>query len=88
MELRGKVCLVTGATSGIGALTALAFAKRGDHVAIAARNPQRDSLENLKATAAEHDVGACFIQAEMGTAEGCARTVAEAKALVGGTLTF
>jgi NAD(P)-dependent dehydrogenase (short-subunit alcohol dehydrogenase family) len=72
--------LVTGGTSGIGAMTALAFAKRGAHVAVAARSSGRDSLDSLKATAAEHGVETCFIRADMGTAEGCARTVAETNA--------
>jgi NAD(P)-dependent dehydrogenase (short-subunit alcohol dehydrogenase family) len=80
MELPGKVCLVTGGTSGIGAVTALAFAKRGAHVAVAARTAREDTLEILKAAAAKRDVEACFIRADMSTAEGCARTVAEANA--------
>jgi NAD(P)-dependent dehydrogenase (short-subunit alcohol dehydrogenase family) len=80
MELRGKVCLVTGGTSGIGARTALAFAKRGAHVAIAARTSRSDSLQDLKAAAAEHEAEVCFIRADMGTAEGCIRTVAETNA--------
>lgn len=38
MELKGKVCLVTGGTSGIGAATALCLARKGTHIAIASRN--------------------------------------------------
>ena len=37
MDLKGKVCLVTGGTSGIGAATALTLARKGAHVAIVAR---------------------------------------------------
>ena len=35
MELANKVCLITGGTSGIGAATAIEFARRGANVAIA-----------------------------------------------------
>ncbi|XP_017463050.1 PREDICTED: uncharacterized oxidoreductase TM_0325-like, partial [Rhagoletis zephyria] len=47
MSLAGKVVIVTGASSGIGATTAEAFAKHGAKVAITGRNEA-----NLKATEA------------------------------------
>jgi NADP-dependent 3-hydroxy acid dehydrogenase YdfG len=45
MQLQGRVVVVTGASSGIGASTAVAFAKRGAKVVLAARRTER--LEEL-----------------------------------------
>jgi NAD(P)-dependent dehydrogenase (short-subunit alcohol dehydrogenase family) len=39
--MQGKVCLVTGATSGIGLVTARELARSGAHVVLAGRNPTR-----------------------------------------------
>lgn len=83
MELAGKVCLVTGGTSGIGAKTALMFAERGARVAVAGRSPRNDSLEMLEAAAAARGYEALYIQADMGNVEGCTRAVAETCALWG-----
>lgn len=43
-DLRGKVALVTGASSGLGAATALGFAAKGAKVVIAARRAQQGAL--------------------------------------------
>ncbi len=40
-NMQGRVCLVTGATTGIGRETALGLAKRGATVAIIGRNPKK-----------------------------------------------
>lgn len=46
MEIEGAVCIVTGASSGIGAATARLFASRGAKVVLAARRIER--LEALE----------------------------------------
>jgi NAD(P)-dependent dehydrogenase (short-subunit alcohol dehydrogenase family) len=77
MELAGKVCLVTGGTGGIGAMTALAFARRGARIAVTGLGPQDDSFEMLKANAVRYGSEVIYIQADAGSAEDCARCVAE-----------
>jgi len=49
VKLHNKVAIITGASSGIGRSTAIAFAREGVHLALAARSP--DSLSRV-----EHEV--------------------------------
>ena len=51
-SMPGKVCLVTGATSGIGRVTAGALAARGATVVIAGRNPAKVEEAAAQITAA------------------------------------
>jgi NADP-dependent 3-hydroxy acid dehydrogenase YdfG len=62
-QLAGTVALVTGASSGIGAATALALADRGAAVALAAR--RRDRLEKLASSIQERGGTAVFIEADI-----------------------
>jgi len=46
MDLKGKVCLVTGGTSGIGAATALTLARKGAHIASVSRKGRPDARQS------------------------------------------
>jgi NAD(P)-dependent dehydrogenase (short-subunit alcohol dehydrogenase family) len=83
MDLKGKACLVTGGTSGIGAAAALDFVSRGAHVAVVSRTLHRESLDTLKREADAQAVKAIFIQADAGKPEDCVRAVAETHAALG-----
>lgn len=83
MDLNGKVCLVTGGTSGIGAAAALDFVSRGAHVAVVSRTLHRENLDILQREADAQDVTVRFIQADVGQREDCARAVAETHAALG-----
>ena len=68
-DFNGKVVVVTGATSGIGAATAKKFAKLGANVVLIGRNQQRGvQLENeLK----QYGVNASFIACDVSDLSGC-----------------
>lgn len=64
-RLDGKVCLVTGATSGIGEVTARALAQTGATVIVVGRDPQRGeaTLDRIKKAAPNARVE--FMQADL-----------------------
>jgi NAD(P)-dependent dehydrogenase (short-subunit alcohol dehydrogenase family) len=69
-SMRGRVCVVTGATSGIGFVTARELARRGATVAVVGRNPAStaNSVQQI-AAGAGHDrvhgyLADLFLQAE------------------------
>jgi len=82
MELSGKTALVTGGTKGIGAATAIAFAKAGADVAIVGRHDDAD------AQATKRDIEKLgrrceVIVADCAKPEEAARCVADAAAKLG-----
>jgi len=58
LAMQGKVCLVTGATSGIGLETALELARQGASVVLVGRNEQRGeaALQKVKKVGASENV--------------------------------
>jgi NAD(P)-dependent dehydrogenase (short-subunit alcohol dehydrogenase family) len=74
MNLQGKVCLVTGGTSGIGAATALTVARKGAHVAIAARRAGQ-MPEGLRSAMESHGTTVRSYEADVADPEACRRCV-------------
>ncbi len=54
----GKVCMVTGATSGIGQITALELARMGAEVLIVGRNPEKcaATIDKIRAETDNHNI--------------------------------
>jgi meso-butanediol dehydrogenase/(S,S)-butanediol dehydrogenase/diacetyl reductase len=65
MRLQGKVCLVTGAGSGIGRATAIRFAREGATVALADRDGQAAERVCAEIKAAHPDVRVQPIEADV-----------------------
>ena len=61
MNLAGKVCIVTGATRGIGLSSAYALAQNGAHVFINGRNKDKisDIVNNMKSDGHSADIFHC-----------------------------
>jgi len=57
-DMYGKVCLVTGATSGIGEITAAALAARGAQVVVVGRNQQKveDTVQRIQSETGSNSV--------------------------------
>jgi len=58
MQMKGRICMVTGATSGIGEVTAEALAKLGAKVIAVGRNPEKSisTVDRIKAKTGNSDV--------------------------------
>jgi NAD(P)-dependent dehydrogenase (short-subunit alcohol dehydrogenase family) len=81
MKLSNKVALITGATSGIGAATAVLFAQEGAKVVITGR---RQGHGEAVASAIQAAGGDCrYVQADHTRAEDCSRAVEQALAEFG-----
>ncbi|MCZ6720532.1 MAG: SDR family NAD(P)-dependent oxidoreductase [Proteobacteria bacterium] len=73
MIFQGKTVIVTGATSGIGAATASAFAGEGARLMLTGRNAERAELTRKKAEAA--GVGAATLIGDIRDPDFCERLV-------------
>ena len=73
--MRGKVVIITGASSGIGKACALEFAKRGANVVLAARNKEKLELviEELK----EINKNNIAVQCDVSKEEDCRKLIEE-----------
>ncbi|MCX6378229.1 MAG: SDR family NAD(P)-dependent oxidoreductase [Armatimonadetes bacterium] len=76
MKLEGKICLITGGTRGIGAATAVEFARRGADLALNGRYLDAEAEAVVKEVEA---LGrrCVFIQGDMGKPEDARRCVEE-----------
>ena len=76
LRLSNKIALITGGTSGIGAATALLFAKEGAKIAITGRNEKRG--HEIVSQILNSGGNAIFIQTDVSQADHCRRAVDEA----------
>lgn len=75
MLLENKVCLITGAAEGIGAATALLFAREGAKVVVVDR--QRDAGEATAAKIRQEGHEALFVEADVASEAAVAHMIAQ-----------
>lgn len=76
MEIKGKIVVITGASSGIGRAAAIEFARRGAHVVLAARRLAQ--LEEVAAECRRFGVNATAIETDVTKREDCVSLIARA----------
>jgi NAD(P)-dependent dehydrogenase (short-subunit alcohol dehydrogenase family) len=79
--LKGRVALVTGASSGIGAGVAGHMAAAGAHVILVGRDPAR--LERILSKVSDESSSCHAIVADLSHPDGCATVIDQAVALAG-----
>ena len=70
VTMAGKICIVTGATAGIGRVTALELARCGASVILVGRNAQRGSNTVSAIQRETGNASVSFIQADLSSREG------------------
>ncbi len=80
--LRGKIALVTGASSGIGRETAVMMARNGAKMALAGRDGEE--LQHVARHIAQFGGEAVALTADLTSEKDCERLIAEAVARMGG----
>ena len=82
MDFKGKVVIITGASSGIGKACAVEFAKRGANLVLAAR--QYVTLCEITAELEKsHNIKALAVQADVSKQEDCEQLIKQAVATFG-----
>jgi NAD(P)-dependent dehydrogenase (short-subunit alcohol dehydrogenase family) len=74
MDLSGKVCLITGGTSGIGAATAVTLARKGAHIAVVARRAV-EPPDCLSSAVKTHGTTARILEADVADPAACRKCV-------------
>ena len=75
MDLQGKVCLITGGSSGIGASSALVLARKGAHIVIASRSGGAQMSADFLSGIRAYGTRTCFIEADVADPEACRRCI-------------
>jgi hypothetical protein len=63
VSFKGKIVVITGASSGIGAASCIEFAKKGANLALVAR--RKEKLEKLEKTLAKFDINALICECDV-----------------------